>query len=122
MGLSYVFIAHDLAVVRHISDRVAVMYLGKIVELTDADSIYESPLHPYTRALLSAIPYPDPNKRGKKLELVGEIPSPLYPPNGCRFHTRCPFAESRCRLEEPKLKELAGKEGHLLACHLEGKV
>ncbi|MFP4444968.1 MAG: ABC transporter ATP-binding protein [Desulfosudaceae bacterium] len=119
MGFAYLFIAHDLAVVRHISDMVAVMYLGKIVEITDADTIYQAPRHPYTRALIAAIPVPDPAAAKKDTPLPGDVPSPSNPPPGCRFHTRCPYAIKRCRSQEPSLSPIAsfaGKE-HLVACH-----
>jgi oligopeptide transport system ATP-binding protein len=117
LGLTYLFIAHDLAVVRHISDRVAVMYVGKIVELSDRNSIFENPLHPYTRALLSAIPVPDPviEKKRTRIILTGDVPSPVNPPSGCRFNPRCPYAEDNCRTDEPSLDEV--KPGHWAACH-----
>ncbi len=115
-GLSYLFVAHDLAVVEHISHRVAVMYLGRIVELADTGSIFTRPQHPYTVALLSAVPVPDPRSSRKRVILSGDVPSPVSPPPGCRFHTRCPLAFDRCRVEVPAMKEVA--PGHFAACHL----
>jgi len=115
--LSYIFIAHDLAVVRHISDRVAVMYLGRIVEMTDRDTLYDQPLHPYTQALLSAIPVPKPGRKTHRTLLQGEVPNPINPPQGCHFHPRCPLVESRCKTgASPALVEVA--PGHSVACHL----
>jgi oligopeptide transport system ATP-binding protein len=116
LGLTYIFIAHDLGVVRHISDRVGVMYLGRMVELSNSESLYEEPLHPYTKALLSAVPIPDPEFKGEQLLLTGDIPSPSNPPTGCTFHTRCPFATEECKRVAPVLREV--KPGHSVACHL----
>ncbi len=116
-GLSYVFVAHDLSVVRHVSDRIAVMYLGKVVEVSPSEELYDKPIHPYTAALLNAIPIPDPRENRKRTREVveGEPPSPIDPPSGCRFHTRCPFATELCREVEPPLAEYP--RGHLAACH-----
>jgi peptide/nickel transport system ATP-binding protein len=115
--LSYLFVAHDLAVVEHISHRVAVMYLGRIVEITDKTSLFEMPLHPYSEALLSAVPVPKARARGRKrMILSGDVPSPINPPSGCHFHTRCPYATPRCRNEVPTLREV--KPAHWAACHL----
>ncbi|MFD8615566.1 oligopeptide/dipeptide ABC transporter ATP-binding protein, partial [Streptomyces sp. NPDC059631] len=118
LGLTYVIIAHDLSVVRHVSDRIAVMYLGKIVELADRTSLYEAPMHPYTKALMSAVPVPDPKRRGAKSERIllrGDVPSPIAPPSGCRFHTRCWKATQVCKTTEPPLIEL--RPGQRVACH-----
>lgn len=115
-GLTYLFIAHDLSVVKHISDRVAVMYLGKIVEMTDKDEIYLNPLHPYTQSLLSAIPIPDPSLKKERIILEGDVPSPVDPPTGCRFHPRCPKAIDLCSSKEPEFKDYGN--GHYVACHL----
>ncbi|MGW8223341.1 MAG: ABC transporter ATP-binding protein [Syntrophobacteria bacterium] len=119
-GLTYLFISHDLAVVEHVSDRLAVMYLGKIAELADSVAIYQSPLHPYTQALLSASPIPDPTLKRDRIILKGDVPSPIDPPFGCRFHTRCLYAEDICSQQEPELK--AVRENHLAACHFAGSV
>jgi len=114
-GLAYLFIAHDLAVVKHVADRVAVMYLGQVLEIADKRELFATPRHPYTRALLAAIPHPDPRRRGQVKPLGGDLPSPLNPPSGCRFHTRCPFAQERCRTETPTLRRVG--PGHETACH-----
>ena len=118
LGLTYLFVAHDLSMVRHICDRVAVMYLGVMVETAERDELYEKPRHPYTQALLSAVPLPDPRKERARQRtiLVGDVPSPINPPSGCRFHPRCPIAVDRCKTEVPKWREVA--PGHHTACHL----
>ena len=116
MGLTYLFIAHDLSVVRHISDRVGVMYLGRIVELTASSQLYTKPLHPYTQALLSAVPIPDPDDVRERVILQGDVPSPANPPSGCTFHTRCPHAMEECRTLRPQLQDVG--EEHYVACHL----
>ncbi len=115
-GLTYLFIAHDLSVVEHISDRVAVMYLGRVVEIATAKDLYANPRHPYTEALLSAVPIPDPKARRKRIVLQGDVPNPIRPPPGCHFHTRCPIAEARCSKDVPQLKQTA--PGHWVSCHL----
>lgn len=116
-GLAYLFVSHDLGVVEHIGHRIAVMYLGRIVEVASKEALFADPRHPYTRALISAAPIPNPRARREKLVIEGDVPSPLNPPSGCHFHTRCPFAVSRCRSETPALRPL--KDGRLTACHLE---
>ncbi|MBU7317974.1 ABC transporter ATP-binding protein [Paenibacillus oleatilyticus] len=118
-GLTYLFISHDLSVVEHISDRIGVMYLGSMVELADKDSIYEKPLHPYTQALFSSVPVPDPRLKREKIVLKGDLPSPVNPPSGCRFHTRCPVAMDVCRTKAPVFQEQ--EPGHYVACHLYGE-
>ncbi|KAB2328635.1 dipeptide ABC transporter ATP-binding protein [Cytobacillus depressus] len=114
-GLTFLFISHDLSVVRHISNRVMVMYLGKVVEIADKKDLFDTPLHPYTRALLSSIPVPNPDLKRERIILKGDVPSPINPPSGCRFHTRCPFATEKCKIEEPALREL--DTNHLVSCH-----
>ena len=114
--LTYLFIAHDLSVVEHISDRVAVMYLGRIVEIAPARELYTTPKHPYTEALLSAVPIPEPGLKRTRIRLVGDVPNPINPPTGCHFHPRCPKAFDRCKVESPALKQAA--DGHWAACHL----
>lgn len=116
LGLTYLFISHDLSVVKHISSHIAVMYLGKIMELSKRDQLFKAPLHPYTQALLSALPVPNPKAMRNRTILKGDVPNPISPPAGCRFHTRCPIAESRCRHEEPLMREL--DTSHMVACHL----
>ncbi len=118
LNLTYLFIAHDLSMVRHISDRIGVMYLGSIVETAESDELYENPIHPYTQALLSSVPVPDPrfNRQIERIYLEGDIPTPLNPPSGCKFRTRCRFATAKCAEETPEMKEV--KEGHFAACHL----
>ncbi|MGA8935907.1 MAG: oligopeptide/dipeptide ABC transporter ATP-binding protein, partial [Pseudolabrys sp.] len=116
LGLAYLFISHNLAVVEHISHHIAVMYLGRIVEYTDKRTLFTQPLHPYTEQLLLAVPVPDPRVKRQKRVLQGDVPSPINPPPGCHFHTRCPYAVERCRVESPVLREV--KPGHMVACHL----
>jgi peptide/nickel transport system ATP-binding protein len=122
MNLAYLFIAHDLAVVKHISDRIAVMYLGNIVEFASSKDLYENPTHPYTKALISAIPEPDPEKKTNRVILKGEVPSPISPPSGCAFHTRCPIATDKCKKEKPVVTNVKGNKDHQVSCHYpEGK-
>ena len=119
-GLTYLFISHDLSVVEHVSDRVAVMYLGKLVELARSKKLYRRPLHPYTQALLSASPIPDPKLRRQRIILKGDVPSPIHPPPGCRFHPRCLYAKDICKTSDPELREI--RAGHSAACHFAGTV
>ena len=118
-GLTYIFISHDLSVIKHITDRVAVMYVGKIIEIAKTDSLFDKPQHPYTEALLSAVPIPDPSHQSKKIILSGEIPNPVSPPKGCFFHPRCRYAQSRCEIEAPILESLGNQ--HYSACHFPGQ-
>ncbi len=115
-GLTYLFIAHDLSVVKHISDRIAVMYLGKIVEMAPADELFANPQHPYTEALLSAVPIPNPEMRRERIILPGDVPSPINPPAGCRFHTRCLYAQPSCRIDPPAFEDIGGGRDHFVAC------
>ena len=119
-GFSYMFISHDLSVVEHLCQRVGVMYLGSMVELADKDELFDNPLHPYTKALLTAIPIPDPTIKRDRIILTGDIPSPANPPKGCKFHTRCPYATDKCKKEAPEYREI--KEGHFVACHRVGEI
>ena len=116
LGLALLFISHDLAIVEHIAHRVAVMYLGRIVELADKRTLFSKPQHPYTEALLSAVPVPDPTAQSRRIILQGDVPSPIKPPSGCHFHGRCRYAEPRCRVEVPAMRQVAA--GHTVACHL----
>jgi peptide/nickel transport system ATP-binding protein len=115
LNLTYLFISHDLSVVEYVADRVAVMYVGKVVELASTEDLYQRPMHPYTEALMSAVPNPDPTVRSKRIVLSGEIPDPANPPSGCYFHPRCPYAQARCQTEAPALREVA--PGRQAACH-----
>ncbi len=120
LGLTYIFIAHNLSVVKYIADRICVMYLGRVVETAKSDEMYKKPMHPYTQALISAIPEPDPSMEKEKQVLEGDVPSPINPPSGCHFHPRCPYAQPRCQEEDPALREL--EDGHSAACHFAGKL
>jgi len=121
LGLTYLFVAHDLSVVEHISDRVAVMYVGKLVEMADTEELFLRPLHPYTEALLSAVPIPDPelSSQRERIVLEGDVPSPITPPSGCRFHPRCPYVMQKCRQAEPELVPISSDPQHFQACHLD---
>jgi len=121
MGLTYLFIAHDLSMVKHISDRIGVMYLGKLVEVAESKALYDAPMHPYTQALLSAIPIPDPEvtRNANRIILEGDVPSPVNPPSGCRFRTRCRYVMDICSKKEPELRDVG--EGHMVSCHLMDK-
>lgn len=119
-GLTYLFIAHDLSVVEHISDRVAVMYLGQIIEITTSDRLYQNPLHPYTAALLSAVPIADPDDQRERIALEGDVPDPADAPPGCKFHVRCPYVQDKCKTEEPRLTEI--EPGHQASCHFAGEL
>lgn len=121
LNLAYLFIAHDLAVVKHISDRIAIMYLGRIVESGPGEAVYREPQHPYTQSLISAIPVPDPHQKSQRILLKGDVPSPIDPPSGCRFHTRCPRATDICREQEPELRDLGASDGLIAACHHPGR-
>ena len=120
LGLSMLFVAHDLSVVRHVSDRVAVMYVGRIVEIAPTDALYRAPRHPYTETLLAAVPAPDPTLRGRRMKATGEVADPSRPPPGCAFHPRCPYAVERCRVERPELTEIA--PGRFTSCHRAGEI
>lgn len=124
MGLTILFIAHDLAVVKHVSDRIAVMYLGQIVEMADSEDLYNNALHPYTQALIDSIPEPDPHRKKKHITLEGEVPSPITPPTGCHFHTRCPYAKEKCHNERPALQQFKRSDDkeHYVSCHYAGEL
>ncbi|MCP4077350.1 MAG: dipeptide ABC transporter ATP-binding protein [Gammaproteobacteria bacterium] len=122
MGMAYLFVAHDLSVIKHVSDQIAVMYLGRIVEIADSETLYQNPMHPYTQALISSIPVPDPRQRKNFLPLHGEVPSPLNPPPHCHFVDRCPYAQERCNTETPRLSQMSANEGHQVACHFAGEL
>jgi len=119
LGMALLFISHDLAIVQHMTHRVAVMYLGRIVEIADRKTLFERPMHPYTEALLSAVPVPDPKKKAKRIVLQGDVPSPIERPDGCHFHTRCPIVQDHCRKESPVLTKQG--DGRWLACHFRGE-